>query len=126
MLAFVAFLKGEEKISDISFQVSTPLNNQQERGSYSSKGKSFHWDKQSSQTASPISQHPENENAYAAASPVSDRTQLLSNNRPTAVQLLAFTSSLWGLLTAKLAYCTEAHNTARERCFEKFRGFISA
>lgn len=96
MLGFVALLKREEKTTDISFQVSTPLNNQQETDSYPNKGKSFHWGKQGSQAANPISQHSKNENAYTAASPVSDRAQLLPNNRATAVQLSAFTSSLRG------------------------------
>jgi len=54
MLSFVAFLKGEEKTTGISFQVSTPLNNHQKGGSYSSKGKSFHRDKQGDQAANPI------------------------------------------------------------------------
>lgn len=53
MLGVVAFLKGEEKTTDISFQISTPLNNQQEGGSYSSKAKSFHGDKQGSQSYFP-------------------------------------------------------------------------
>ena len=57
MLGFVAFLKGEEKTTDISFQVCTALNDQQEGDSYSSKGKSFPWGKQGSQAANPISQH---------------------------------------------------------------------
>lgn len=48
MLGSVVFLKEEEKTSDISFQVSTLLNNQQEAGSYSNKGKSFRRGKQSS------------------------------------------------------------------------------
>lgn len=42
MLRFFAFSwRGRQKPTDISFQVSIPLNSQQERGSYSSKGKGF-------------------------------------------------------------------------------------
>lgn len=126
MLGFVALLKREEKTTDISFQVSTPLNNQQETDSYSNKGKSFHWGKQGSQAANPISQHSKNENAYNAASLESDRAQLLTNNRATAVQLSAFTSSLRGKRIQEcrnqLTHCTKAHNTVRGEVFWEILG----
>lgn len=93
MLGFVAFLKGEEKTTDISFQVSTPLNINGKGAAIPIKWKVF---TEANKAADPVSQHSKNENAYIAASPASYRTQLFPNNRPTAVQLSAFTSSLWG------------------------------
>lgn len=83
--------------------------------------------KQGSQAASPIPQHTKNENAYTAASPVLDRTQLLPNNRGTAVQLSAFTQQPARethpqvLKTASLLHRT----LQRESCFETFLLFIA-
>lgn len=124
---FLHFLKGQgKKTTDISLQVSTPLNNQQEGGSCSSKGRSF-LTKQGSQATNPIPQHPKNENAYTAASPVLDRTQLLPNNRGTAVQLSAFPQQPARETHPQvLKPASSLHRTLqRESCFETFLIFIA-
>lgn len=70
------FLKGKEKTTtDISFQVSIPLIINRKGAAIPIKEK-VSLTKQGSQASSPIPQHLKNENAYTAASPVSDRTRL--------------------------------------------------
>lgn len=106
----------------MSFQISIPLNNQEEGPVILVKG-NYQTRQPGSQSYAPYSK---NENADNAASPVFDRTQLLPSNRGTAVQLSAFTQQPARETHPRVLKSTLLHGILqRETCFETFLIFIS-